>query len=44
MNFILWWLRTHGETVPIAQLIKDLQHELDRRAEYAIRFGVSAPR
>ena len=31
------------ETVALAQLAKDIQKELECRAEYAIRFGIPAP-
>jgi hypothetical protein len=40
MKLISWWLRRFGETVPLAQLIKDLGKELEHRAEYAIKFGI----
>jgi hypothetical protein len=40
MKIISLLLRNFGETVAIAQLTKELYAELERRAEYALRYGV----
>jgi hypothetical protein len=42
--FTIWLWRNFGGTVEIAEVTKTLRVELQRRAEYAIKFGIHPPR